>query len=97
MLPQAGYCSNGTNNQINMFGINGILPAKPSWRNVGLLTGSLVRTFELPCGLAEVDIHQLACESTINLRFGISKYSNADGPIAYFHGDGTGLRKCCGC
>lgn len=101
-VPQSGYKSNRTNNQINVFAVNGTLPANPSWANVGPLIGSLIGTFELPSG-SDADqprliyINQLVCMNTISLRFGISIYSNADGAVAYFDGDGMGLRERSGC
>lgn len=96
-VPEAGYSSSGEG-QINMFKINGDIGSAPTFNGIEAITGSLIGTFELPTGFDAnspklIFINQLVCEPTINLRFGLTQYSNQAGAVVYLQRDGMGLRE----
>ena len=96
-VPEADYTSTGSN-QINVFKINGTLPAMPTYNNLDSITASMIGTFNLPTGEdAKFPklflINQLVCEPEISLRFGISQYSSGAGAVAYISSDTIGVRE----
>ena len=73
----------------------------PTWNDIEPLTGSLVGTFELPAVGSEepalLFLNQLVCQDQLVLRFGISRYSDEGGSVAYINAGGMGLRERNGC
>lgn len=99
--PQSAYFAQGQG-QINMFRVDTLaLGDAPTWNDVEPLTGSLVGTFELPAvgseGAALLFLNQLVCQDQLVLRFGISRYSDEGGSVAYINAGGMGLRERNGC
>lgn len=106
-LPDPRYTVSGTNTRVDVFTINGDLPAivfsdgsiseYPQWDSTNRQTGPRIGSFTFPTGKAANKAKTLLslkveCMSTINLRFSITNDSPQAGNINYFHDTSAGLR-----
>jgi hypothetical protein len=87
--PNHGAYVWGTGNpqQINVFAINGALPAAPTWDNVAApVTGSLVGTFNFPTGAdlntpKVIVINSFGCQANMNFRFAVANTETVKGGV----------------
>lgn len=102
----------GTNTRVDVFTINGDLPAiyfsdgeiseYPQWDSTNRQTGPRIGSFTFPTGnkankAKTLFRKKVECMPTINLRFSITNDSPEAGNINYFHDTDAGLRIRYGC